>query len=917
MNPRHLLVIVIGAMTASFPPPGVVVVAGPKRSPEMLPSAIAAVALRSGQYERALSLADASSRRGREATATGIAAQSEMALGRYSEARKRLENAVERKPGDLTLRRLLCDLLALLGDREALKPLVDLTYDDWSAGRVDRKKADDLLAVAAVIRLDDNWQDANDTLRAAVQTEPRNPRPNVFWGHVFLEKHAVLEAEASFRAGLAVDPDNPDAHVGMATVELQKHYDVAAAERELDAALRVNRRHAGALAVRAEMALDGEDLETAASLIADIRRTNPRDPGAARLAAVRARLLDDETGYRRERDSHAALHPGDGDFFATVAEILVRHRRNDDARAIAEEGAAVDPTNARCQSVLGTTLLRLGDEAAGVEALRRAWQRDPYDARTFNLLELFDKVVPQTQTFATAHLKFRIDPGARVAVERVVAPFLEETYGRYVAKYGFQPRGPIMFELYANPDHYAIRTVGLPGIGVDAVCFGRVITSQSPTNGAMNWGMALAHELAHVFAIELSNSRVPRWFTEGLSELETMRARPEWRRHADRELWGAAYRKELASLSSLSNAFVRARNPEEATRAYAQAAAALDYLDRRFGFARIRDALVRFGHGERGLGVVAAAAGVSTEDLERGFAADLAARGARFDGQYLPAETLRPSSAPSDTQPPVSPEERADAEARLGLVKLRGGEIDAATRALERARALAPSANVRSVMFLTGELALALRRADQARDAFLKMLAESSKEGPRPQSAAADDNSEHGCDGYDLRVRLALVEIHRHELAAAEQHLKRAMQFDPGNAQATGLLVELLGDPAWQGKRDDDRLLAIADTLRLEPLHASLARELVFGLARRRRAVEVVEAAPLAIFIEPGLPAVHAAFGRALASTGKPIAAAAELELALALGPSSNDETEIRKLLTAVRLRLGDLRRATGSPSRP
>ena len=59
-------------------------------------------------------------------------------------------------------------------------------------------------------------------------------------------------------------------------------------------------------------------------------------------------------------------HPGDGDFFAFVAEALIRHRRYDEARATAEEGVRADPRHARCQSTLGTTLLRLGDEPAGL-----------------------------------------------------------------------------------------------------------------------------------------------------------------------------------------------------------------------------------------------------------------------------------------------------------------------------------------------------------------------------------------------------------------------------------------------------------------------------------------------------------------------------------------------------------------------
>ena len=99
----------------------------------------------------------------------------------------------------------------------------------------------------------------------------------------------------------------------------------------------------------------------------------------------------------------------------------------------------------------------------------------------------------------------------------------------------------MIFELYGDPHDFAVRTVGLPAIGVAGVCFGRVITSQAPTNHAFNWGMVLAHELAHVFAIELSRSRVPRWFTEGLSEVETARLRPEWTRHDDTALYAPRF----------------------------------------------------------------------------------------------------------------------------------------------------------------------------------------------------------------------------------------------------------------------------------------------------------------------------------------------------------------------------------------
>ncbi len=557
--------------------------------------------------------------------------------------------------------------------------------------------------------------------------------------------------------------------------------------------------------MRGELALDGEEFAAAAARAAEIRRTNPRDGGAAALVAAAALVLDDRAGYERERDRHLLDHPGDGDFFAFVAEALIRQRRYDEARATAEEGVRADPRHARCQSTLGTTLLRLGDEPAGLEALRRAWKRDPYDVRTYNLLNLFEKVIPaRYTTVETAHLRFRVEPAARAAIESVVAPFLEETYGRYVQRYGVVPDGTVMFELYGDPTHYAVRTVGLPGIGVAGVCFGRVITSQAPTNHAFNWGMVLAHELAHVFAIQISRSRVPRWFTEGLSELETMRARPEWSRHDDVALWGALRAGKLPTLVDLSTAFVRARDVDGALRAYAQAAVAMEFLERRFGFAKIREALVAYGRGERGAGVLERLAGMPADELERQFRDDLRRRFARYQGQFLPTQIAgraarreRPRGAAERARGHRSPRVGGAVRGReravsAGSRRPQGGRGGAGARA-DAPRAPAPSTNTAAaILFLTGELALADRQAEPAVAAFERLLALG------------------GHDGYDVRVRLALAEIHRKNAAAAEQHLRRAIAFDPTRVEPHALLVELYGEQ----RREADQLAEMDAALR-------------------------------------------------------------------------------------------------------
>src|SRR6185369_6712162 len=93
-----------------------------------------------------------------------------------------------------------------------------------------------------------------------------------------------------------------------------------------------------------------------------------------------------------------------------------------------------------------------------------------------------------------------------------------------------------------------------------------------------------------------------------------------------------------------------------------------------------------------------------------------------------------------------------------------GGDLAEATKALERARAVPqpPPDEQADTLFLAGEIALARRDADAAVAAFEGLLV-----GPP------------ALDGYEVRVRLGLAEIHRKKSAAAEAHLRRAIELDP------------------------------------------------------------------------------------------------------------------------------------------
>ena len=267
-----------------------------------------------------------------------LCARAEIALGLHAEARKRLEAANAAHPDDLPLRDALMRLYEAVGDRDALAPLVDVSYADWNAGAVARTKPADLLAIATAARLDRNWKDANDVLRDAVRPIRAAPRPTSTGAACCSRSTTAPTRPRAFKDVIKLDADNPDAHAGLARVAIVDRYDGAAALEEIARALAVNPAHAEALALRAQLALDAEDWAPRKADVAALRRTNPRDAGAARIAATAALLLDDRAGYERARDAALAVRPRDGAFFAFVAEALTRHRRYDEARAVAAEG---------------------------------------------------------------------------------------------------------------------------------------------------------------------------------------------------------------------------------------------------------------------------------------------------------------------------------------------------------------------------------------------------------------------------------------------------------------------------------------------------------------------------------------------------------------------------------------------------
>src|SRR5260221_1826469 len=231
--------------------------------------------------------------------------------------------------------------------------------------------------------------------------------------------------------------------------------------------------------------------------------------------------------------------------------------------------------------------------------------------------------------------------------------------------------------------------------------------------GEFQWEATLWHELAHVITIQMSNQRVPRWLTEGISVYEETVARPEWGRGMDLVFAGLMNRGETLKLRDLNAAFT---NPQTISIAYFQASLLADYFVKTFGDEGLQKLQRAYGQGLETDAALKTALNTDFDTLQGGFDQAMDSRfGALRVALKGPdnAELLRSSvqglQALAEKNPDSYPVHLV-----LGKKLREAGKVDDAIKAFERAAALAPVATgADSPNLQIAELSL--ERKDRAR----------------------------------------------------------------------------------------------------------------------------------------------------------------------------------------------------------
>ena len=550
-------------------------------------------------------------------------------------------------------------LLGLLevrrGQRETGLARLEGVIDAYNASPGAAFSARELAAVgrtAAALGFQNSalFRDALRVFDDAAALDPGDPLPRLLAAELLLDKFNTAEAAESLAAVLRDNPKHPRALFLMARVAERAGRGpqmAPGAPDPLSEALAVNPYFPPARALEVQRLLERARQEEALERALDAAGELPDAPEVlAALAAVRflagesSSLAEIEARFRED-------WPGDPLLDLGLASAAERRRWYREAARRARAALGREPGSAEAHRLLGLNLLRLGDTDEGRRTLEAAFDRDPFDALVKNTLDLLDEL-DGFVTVSSPPFEFVL-PGPEA---EILLPYVEgisrEAVESFRQRYGFEAPETIRIELYDRSADFSVRTVGITGIGAHGVCFGTVIAMESPSAreiGSYHWAATLWHELAHAAAMGITDNRVPRWFTEGLSLWEERRRFGEG---AGLAFFAALRDDRLLDVSHLNDGFVRPSWPGQVAVSYFHASLVLEHIEREHGFAAVLEMLHGYRQGLDSNEVIQSALGVAPEALDEAVDLVIEERIRRSGaGSFGPGRGGRPGSRAS------------------------------------------------------------------------------------------------------------------------------------------------------------------------------------------------------------------------------------------------------------------------------
>jgi tetratricopeptide (TPR) repeat protein len=557
--------------------------------------------LLSGNYTGCVAVAETALREGLDPEEWSLLlTDALLTMGRYPQARTVVTNALATEFGSIRLRWRAREVFLSNGETNLAAQLVEEIAQFATMRFPGTRSAAELVAFgqAALAKGVDPKTVLTKLFDVARKATPAARDVYLASGGLALDKHDFELAAKTFQEGLKQQPDDPDLHFGLARAYAPS--DAGLMLAAVEAALQRNSNHVGSLLLLADHTIDAEDYAGTEKLLDRVQSVNPWQPEAWAYRAVLAELRNQPQAKQPARQTALKFWPTNPRVDYLIGLKLSQKYRFAEGSAHQRQALQFDGNYLPAKAQLAQDLLRLGDEAEGWRLADEVQKQDGYDVAAYNLTTLHD-TMGKFATLTNGDFVLRMSAHEASVYGSRVLEFLGQARTNLCGKYGIELKRPTILEVFPEQKDFAVRTFGMPGNpGYLGVCFGRVVTANSPASHpghAVNWQAVLWHEFAHVVTLQLTRNKMPRWLSEGISVYEESQANPTWGQRMNPRYREMILEDELTPVSKLSAAFLAPPSEIHLQFAYYEASLVVEYLVQRFGLDALQAILRDLGTG--------------------------------------------------------------------------------------------------------------------------------------------------------------------------------------------------------------------------------------------------------------------------------------------------------------------------------
>lgn len=524
-----------------------------------------------------------------------------LATGQYAEAQAVIATALARNPWGIRVRLAAREVLMQNGQVDQARELVQEINNLAATRTYAYRDSASLVALGkAALLLDADARRVLDNFFNRVKkADPTFRETYLAIGQLALDKYDSELAGKTFQEGLERFENDPELLYGLA-----KSYSTGDRSEMLpllEKVLTRNERHVPTLLLLADHLIDAEEYKKADEMLDKALGVNAGEPEAWAYRAVLAHLRNQPQEEEKARGTALSRWKNNPKVDHLIGLKLSQKYRFSEGSAYQRRALKSDEEYLPAKRQLAQDLLRLGEDEEGWALAEDISKTDGYDVLAYNLVTLHD-TVSTFRVLTNADFKVRMHPHEAAVYGQRVTDLLDRAKRALCRKYGLEIQKPTVVEIFPEQKDFAVRTFGMPGgEGFLGVCFGNVITANSPassTANLINWQAVLWHEFCHVVTLGLTKNKMPRWLSEGISVYEERQANQAWGEQLSPRYREMILKGELTPVGNLSAAFLAPKTPFHLQFAYYQSGLVVEFLIEHFGLEALKKILRDLGDGK-------------------------------------------------------------------------------------------------------------------------------------------------------------------------------------------------------------------------------------------------------------------------------------------------------------------------------